>query len=99
MDARLQRAASDGLGRLRASGGERRDRQQAAAARIDPSEYPRDEEYSSALRVQVGRGSGGLHVRGRVLPVEPVVLPQDAGARAGLSQEGPGQLVSEVRDG
>ena len=36
VDARLQRAASDGLGRLRAAGGECRAQEQYASARVDP---------------------------------------------------------------
>ena len=68
-----------------------------AAARVDAAEYRGDEEDASPLRLQLRLGSRSLHLRARILPLEPVVLPQDAGARPGLSQEGAGQLVPEVR--
>ena len=37
------------------------------------------------------------HLRARILPLEPVVLPEDVRARPGLSQEGAGELVPGVR--
>ena len=75
VDARVQRAASDGLGRVRAAGGECRHREQAAAARMDAAEHRGDEEDASPLRVQLRLGSRGLHLRAGILPLEPVVLP------------------------
>ena len=43
VDARVQRAASDGLGCVRAAGRKCRDREQAAAARVDARQYREDE--------------------------------------------------------
>src|ERR1035438_7176020 len=89
VDAWLQRAAPHGLGRLRTAGGERRHRQPAAAARVDHAEYRRDEEDPSPLRLQLRLGPRSLHLRARVLSLEPVVLPEDAGARPSLPQARP----------
>ena len=41
--------------------------------------------------------NGSHHLPARLLPLEPVVLPEVPGARAGLSQEEQGELVSGVR--
>ena len=49
------------------------------------------------LRLQLRLGPRSLHLRARILSLEPVVLPQDAGARPGLPQKGAGQLVSQMR--
>ena len=93
VDARLQRAASHGLGRLRSAGRERRHRQQAPPARVDLQQHRDHEEDAPPLRLQLRLGSRSLHLRAGILSLEPVVLPEDAGARPGLSQEGAGQLV------
>ena len=50
-------------------------------------------KHASPLRLQLRLGPRSLHLRARILPLEPVVLPEDAGARPGLPQEGAGQLV------
>ena len=39
-----------------------------------------------------------LHLRARILPLEPVVFSAHAGARPGLSQAQPGELVPQVPD-
>ena len=70
---------------------------QRAAARVDPAEHRGHEEDPPPLRLQLRLGPRSLHLRARILPLEPVVLPADAGARPGLSQEGAGQLVPQVR--
>ena len=57
-----------------------------AAARVDPAEHRRDEEDPSPLRLQLRLGPRSLHLRARILSLEPVVLPQDAGARPRLPQ-------------
>ena len=46
-----------------------------AAARVDPAEYRGDEEDASPLRLQLRLGPRSLHLRARILPLEPVVLP------------------------
>src|ERR1017187_6015357 len=83
------------MGRVRPAGGKCRDRQQAASARMDAAEYRGHEEDPSALCLQLRLGSRNLHLRTRILPLEPVVLPQDDGARPGVPEEGTGQLVVE----
>ena len=94
----LQRAASDGLGRLRAAGRKRRHREQAATRASGRCENIEEmKKTAPALRVQLRLGPRDLHLRAGILPLEPVVLPEDAGARPGLSQEGAGELVSGVR--
>ena len=47
--------------------------------------------------LQLRLGSRSLHLRAGILPLEPVVLPEDARARPGLSQEGAGELVPGMR--
>ena len=49
------------------------------------------------MALQLRLVARGHHLRARILPLEPVVLSEDAGARPGLSQESAGQLVSRVR--
>ena len=96
VDARLQRAAPHGLGRFRTARRKRGHRQPAASARLDARKHRRHEEDAPALRVQLRLGLRGLHLRAGVLSLEPVVLPEDAGARHGVSQGSAGQLVPEV---
>ena len=68
-----------------------------AAARVDPAEHRRDEEDPSPLRLQLRLGPRSLHLRARILSLESVVLPQNAGARPRLPQARAGQLVLQVR--
>ena len=82
VDARLQRAAPHGLGRLRAAGRERRHRQPAAPARVDPLQHRLHEGAAPALRLQLRLGPRDLHLRARVLPLEPVVLPAECWSAA-----------------
>ncbi len=49
------------------------------------------------LRLQLRLVPRGLHLRARILPLEPVVLPPHARARPRLSQGSAAQLVPEVR--
>src|ERR1035438_9271667 len=64
---------------------------------MDAAKYRRDEADPSPLRLQLRLGSRSFHLRARILSLEPVVLPQNAGARSGLPQARPGQLVPQVR--
>ena len=61
------------------------------------SQHRRDEAAASPHGLQLRLGPRSHHLRARILSLEPVVLPEDAGARPGLSQEGAGQLVPGVR--
>src|SRR5215471_5520600 len=99
MDARLQRAPSDGMGRIRATGRERCDQESAPPARVDAGKHSGNEEDPSPLRLQLRLGPRSLYLRARILSLESVVFPEDAGARPGVSQEGAAELVSEVCHG
>ena len=88
VDARLQRAASDGLGCVRPAGGECRDQEQDAAARVDPVEHRGDEACRcDRLGLSYDWATRSFHLRAGILPLEPVVLSCDVGARPGVSQE------------
>ena len=80
----LQRAASDGLGRLRAAGGERRDRAQGRAEGLDLREHRGDEE-AAALDRAVAR------LVTRVRDLRPLLLQASAKAVPGLPEGGPGR--------
>ena len=96
---RRQRAAPDGLRRLRPAGREPRDQDRPASARVDRG---------------VDRGSSGSqfralghldrldarvrHPRARVLPLDPVDLPAPVRARPRLPQGGRGQVVPQRPD-
>src|SRR5438552_1312107 len=98
MDARLQRAPSHGLGRLRAAGRERRHRARCAAGHLDAREHRLHalaaQEDGHLLRL--GPRSG--HLRPVVLQVAAAHLHQDARARTGLPQALLGELVPVVPD-
>src|SRR6266481_1464130 len=49
-----------------------------------------------ALWVQLRLAARDFDLRAGILPLEPVVLPPHAGARAGLPEEEPRELVPEV---
>ena len=98
-DARLQRAAPDRLGRFRPARGKRRHQARHSAARMDQREHRANEGGLPALWLQLRLAARNLHLRAGVLPLEPVVFPAHARARAGLSQTEPGELVSEVPNG
>src|SRR5882757_4612801 len=49
-----------------------------------------------ALWLQLRLAARDFHLRAGILPLEPVVLPAHAGARASLPQEEPRELVSQV---
>ena len=54
---------------------------------------------AAALWVQLRLAPGDFDLRAGVLPLEPVVFSAHAGARAGLPQEKPRELVSEMLHG
>ena len=97
VDAGLQRAAPHGLGLVRSAGRERRYRQPDAAARVDAAQHRGHEAADEAARLRLRLVEGSHHLPARLLPLEPVVLPEVLRARPGLSQEEQGELVSEVR--
>jgi leucyl-tRNA synthetase len=80
---------------FRPAGRERGHQEQSPSLRMDEVQYRRDEAAASPHGFQLRLGSGNHDVRARVLPLEPVVLPQDAGARPGVSQERAGNWCPE----
>ena len=64
---------------------------------VDAGQHRQDEGADEAPRLCLRLVNRSHHLPARVLPLEPVVLPQVPGARAGVSQEEQGQLVSAVR--
>ena len=87
-----QRAHAHGLGRLRPAGRERRHGQQRAAGRLDARQYRRHEEPDAAAGPGLRLVARTRHLRRRLLQVEPVVLPEDAGSRHRLPQDADRQL-------
>ena len=96
--ARLQRALPDGLRCLRPAGGERRHPAQHPPRHLDLRQHRRHAPAVSPDGGDDRLDPRGHHLHSRVLPLEPVVLPADAGARPGLPGQGRGLVVSEGPD-
>src|ERR1700722_2367230 len=64
---------------------------------MDHVQHQQHEAAAPAHGVQLRLVARDRHLRSRVLPLESVVLSEDAGAWPGLSQAGAGELVSGVR--
>ena len=98
VDARLQRAAPDGLGRLRPARRERRHRARRASGHLDLREHRQHAgpapEDGHLLRL----GPRGHHLRSRVLQVGAAHLHPDARARPRLSPPLDRELVPVVPD-
>ena len=62
------------------------------------AEHRRHEDADEAPRLRLRLVEGARHLPARVLPLEPVVLPQVPGARPRLPQEQQGELVPRVRN-
>ena len=92
-DARLQRAAPVRLGRVRPAGGERRDQDRHASRDVDARQHRPHEGAAAAARHQLRLGARDRDLPARLLQVQPVDLPEDVRARAGLPQALDGQLV------
>ena len=71
--------------------------EQHAAARVDAAQHRQHEGADEAPRFCLRLVARSHHLPARVLPVEPVVLPQAVREGIGVSQEEQGELVSEVR--
>ena len=83
---RVQRPAPDRLGRLRPAGGERRHQAQQCIPRSGRLEHRRMNGQLKRLG-SATTGARDGHLPARILPLEPVVLPQDVRARPGLPQD------------
>ena len=98
-DARLQRAASVRLGRVRPAGRERRDQDRHAPRDVDARQHRPHEGAAPAARHQLRLGPRDRDLPARVLQVQPVDLPEDVRARPRVPQALDGQLVPELPDG
>ncbi len=98
-DARPQRAPSDRLGRLRAPGRERRDQARDPPQGMDVREHRAAGALVPPDGDVVRLDPPDQHLRPRVLPVDPVVVPPAVRTRSGVPEERAGQLVPQGRDG
>ena len=97
--AGLQRAAADGLGRLRPAGGERRDRERRRAGALDPRQHRLHEEPAEVARLRHRLVARARDLRRGLLPLEPVAVPAHARARHRLQDDRRRQLGSGGPDG
>ena len=99
LDARIQCAPPDGLGRFRFACGKRRDQRG-----IDPREWTRQniaefKRVMKPVRIQLRLAQGNFHLRAGILSLESVVFSAHAGARHRLPKKEPRELVPEMPDG
>ena len=95
---RLARRAPDGLGRLRAAGGERRHPRGPPSARDDRAEHRDDARPDEAPRLGDRLGPRSRGAPAGLLPLDTVAVPAVRRPRARLPQGGAGQLVPERPD-
>ncbi len=96
-DARVQRPAPIRLGCVRPARRERRHQARHAPGKMDAREHRAHERAAPADRNQLRLGAGNCDLSPRVLPLEPVAVPQDARARPGVSPAFQCQLVPELQ--
>ena len=96
--ARLRGAAPDRLGRVRPSRRERRDQERQPPGDVDVRQHREADGVVQAHGLLLRLGPHRQELRRRLLPLGPVDLPEDLGARARRAQELAGQLVPELRD-
>ncbi len=92
-------AAPDGIRRVRAPGGEQRDQDRHPPARRDEAVDRHVPRGVSPLGHLDRLEPGAQHGRRVVLPLDAVDLPEAAGARPGVQEDGGGQLVPARSDG
>ena len=90
--ARLQRAAPDGLGRLRPAGRERGARPRRQPARLDLPEHRHDEGAAEGHGPVARLGARDRDLRSRLLQAPAEDVPRFLEGRAGRAQVGQGQL-------
>ena len=95
----LDRAAADGLGRLRPAGGERGDPRGRPPARDHRAQHRQHPRADAAARLGDRLGPRGLDGRSGLLPLDAVAVPEVLRGRARVPQGGAGQLVPERPDG
>src|SRR5579863_4529366 len=86
------------MGFVWVAGGECCDCQSNSAARMDAGQHRKDEAADEPAGLCLRLVARNHNLPAGLLQVEPVVLSQTLRARAGVSQEEQGELVSEVRD-
>ena len=96
-DARVQRAPPVRVGRVRDAGRECRDQEPDAPRDLDAREHCAHEGPVAATRDQLRLGARARHLRPRVLPLEPVAVPEDVRAGARLPQAVGGELVLRLQ--
>ncbi len=90
--AGVQRAAADGLGRVRPAGRERRDGERRAAGEVDVRQHRLHEAAAAVARLRPRLEPRGHDLQARVLPLEPVAVPAHARAGHRVPQDGRRQL-------
>ena len=89
---RLQRADADGLGRVRHAGGKRRDGEQRAAGEVDLRQHRLHEEADAVDGPGDRLVARNRDLQARVLQVEPVAVPEDAGKGHRVQKDRHGEL-------
>ena len=96
--AGTQRAASDRLGLVRAPGGERGDQERDPPQAVDLREHRAAGALLQADGDVLRLEPPGADQRSRVLPLDPVAVPEALRHGIGVPEERSGQLVSERPD-
>ena len=96
--ARRERLHADRLRRVRAAGRKRRDQEQRQPPRMDTEEHRQDAPAAPVDGRLVRLERRGRHLRARVLPLEPVAVPEVPGSGSGLSHQLTRGLVPQRRD-
>ena len=95
--ARLQRAAPDGLGRVRPAGRAVRDQDRHASAHHDGTQHQALPRAAEVARLLVRLAARGQHDRPRLLQVDAVDLQAALRARLGVSRGAAGLVVPRAR--
>src|SRR5712691_1922288 len=98
-DARLQRASTDGLGRLRSARRKRRDGERRAAGEMDLRQHRLHEEATPVARFRDRLGARARDLLAPVLSLEPVAVPAHARKGSRLQEDRNGQLGPGRPDG
>ncbi len=96
-DARVQRAAPDGLGRVRLARGAVRDQDRNASEDHDRAQRGAVPRAAQEARFLLRLGSRGQHDRSELLPLDPVDLQAAIRAWARVSRGAPGLVVPGAR--
>ena len=92
----LRRRSPHGVGRLRAPGGERGHQGRRAPGHSHPGEHRQLQGRNHLAGLRLRLVARGEYLGARVLPVEPVVLPQDAREGPGVPAVLEGELVHRL---